>query len=93
MLEECASCIDQALEQLPYESISLDEKSISNRMRKINIISRLNMQFCAILSQIHRHKDALNTAKESVKLNHLLINDLRELCQFYIQRENITTAA
>ena len=92
MLEECASCIDQALEQLPYDSISLDEKSISNRMRKLNIISRLNMQFCAILSQIHRHKDALNTAKESVKLNHLLINDLRELCQFYIQRENITAA-
>jgi hypothetical protein len=59
MLEECASCIDQALEQMPVETIRLEEKSISNRMRKLCIISRLRMQFCAILSQIHRHKDAL----------------------------------
>jgi tetratricopeptide (TPR) repeat protein len=50
MLEECASCIDQALEQLPSESISLEEKSMSNRMRKLVIIGRLQMQFCAILS-------------------------------------------
>lgn len=50
MLEECASCIDQALEQLPAEQINIEEKSISNRMRKLNIISRLQMQFCAILS-------------------------------------------
>ena len=47
------------------------------------------MQFCAILSQIHRHKDALDQAKEAVKLNHLLLNDLRELCSFYIKREEI----
>jgi hypothetical protein len=49
------------------------------------------MQFCAILSQIQRHKDALDQAKESVKINHLLINDMRELCQFYIRREDIST--
>lgn len=89
MLEECASCIEQALEQLPSTSINLEEKSISNRMRKLMIISRLQMQFCAILSQIHKHKDALDQAKEAVKLNHLLINDLRELCLFYIKREEI----
>ena len=91
MLEECASCIDQALEQLPADNINLEEKSVSNRMRKLNIISRLQMQFCAILSQIHRHKDALEQAKQSVRLNHLLINDLRELCQFYIRREDIVS--
>lgn len=48
------------------------------------------MQFCAILSQIHKHKDALTQAKEAVKLNHLLINDLRELCLFYIKKEDIS---
>jgi len=58
-------------------------------MRKLSIVSRLRMQFCAILSQIHRHKDALSQAKESVKLSHLVINDLRELCLFYINREDI----
>ena len=48
------------------------------------------MQFCAILSQIHRHKDALHQAKESVKINHLLLNDMRELTLFYIKREDIS---
>lgn len=43
MLEECASCIDQALEQLPVDGINLEEQSISNRMRKLVIITRLKM--------------------------------------------------
>ena len=89
MLEECASCIDQALDNLTMDTINLEERSISNRMRKLVIITRLKMQFCAILSQIHRHKDALEQAREGVRLGHLLINDLRELCLFYIRREDI----
>lgn len=75
---------------MPIDSIRLEEKSISNRMRKLVIISRLRMQFCAILSQIHRHKDALEQAREGVRLSHHLINDLKELCLFYIKREDIS---
>lgn len=89
MLEECASCIDQALDNLTMDNLNLEERSISNRMRKLVIITRLKMQFCAILSQIHRHKDALEQAREGVRLGHLLINDLRELCLFIIRREDI----
>ena len=74
------------------DNLNLEERSISNRMRKLVIITRLKMQFCAILSQIHRHKDALEQARESVRLGHLLINDLRELCLFYIRREDISVA-
>ena len=92
MLEECASCIDQALENLTTDCLNLEERSISNRMRKLVIITRLKMQFCAILSQIHRHKDALEQAREGVRLGHLLINDLRELCLFYIRRADISVA-
>jgi len=62
-------------------------------MRKLVLICKLQMQFCAILSQIHRHKDALEQAKESVRLSHLLLNDLRELCVFYIRREDIASVA
>lgn len=75
---------------MPIDTIRLEEKSISNRMRKLCIISRLRMQFCAILSQIHRHKDALEQAREGVRLSHHLINDLKELCLFYIKREDIS---
>jgi hypothetical protein len=62
-------------------------------MRKLVIITRLKMQFCAILSQIHRHKDALEQAREGVRLGHLLINDLRELCLFIIRREDIGSSS
>ena len=59
-------------------------------MRKLAVLGRLQMQFCAILSQIHRHTDALKQAKESVRLCHLLINDMRDLCILYIRREDIS---
>ena len=72
------------------DNLNLEERSISNRMRKLVIITRLKMQFCAILSQIHRHKDALEQAREGVRLGHLLINDLWELCLFFIRREEIS---
>jgi hypothetical protein len=55
MLEECAQCIEQALEYLNAKEggasqFSLHEKSISNRMRKLQILGKLKMQYCAILS-------------------------------------------
>lgn len=50
MLEECAQCIDHAFEHLPINLISLDEQSISYRMRKLFIVGKLKLQFCAILS-------------------------------------------
>ena len=70
MLEECASCIEQAFEYLTEEQLNLHEKSISNRMRKLQIIGKLKMQYCAILSQVHRHKEALAQAREGVKIGH-----------------------
>jgi len=46
-------------------------------MRKLQILGKLKMQYCAILSQVHRHKDALDQAKEGVRISHLLINDMK----------------
>lgn len=92
MLEECASCIEQAFDYLPNEEFNIQEKSISNRMKKMLMLNKLKMQYCAILSQIHRHKDALHQARESVKVSHLLINDLKSLCEFYVKREEIETS-
>ena len=58
-------------------------------MKKLQILCKLKMQYCAILSQIHKHKDALLQARESVKLSHLLIHDLKQLCEFYVKREEL----
>ena len=61
-------------------------------MRKIFIIGKLKLQYCAILSQIHRHKDALDQAREGVKVCHQMVNDMHQLCQFYVQREKLNNA-
>jgi hypothetical protein len=92
MLEECASCIEQAFEHSPMSSVNVEEQSISNRMKKLGIITHLRMQYCAILSQIHRHKDAMTQAKVAVRLATLLINDMRDLCVLYIKKEEIHVA-
>jgi len=51
------------------------------------------MQYCAILSQVHRHKDALDQSKEGVQLAHQLVKDLKQLCRFYIIREEVENGA
>ncbi len=51
------------------------------------------MQYCAILSQVHRHKDALYQAKEGVKLSHQLVTDLKQLCEFYVRREEVESGS
>jgi len=45
------------------------------------------MQLCALLSQLHKHKDALNQAKRSVSLIHLLVKDMKSLCVYYIKKQ------
>lgn len=47
------------------------------------------MQYCAILSQIHKHKEALQQAYKSVKLVHHLFKDLYDLCIYYVKRQDI----
>ncbi len=38
---------------------------------------------------MHRHKDALEQSKEGVRISHHIVNDLRQLCEFYIKREEV----
>ena len=38
---------------------------------------------------MHRHKDALEQSREGVRISHHLANDMRQLCEFYIKREDI----
>ena len=41
------------------------------------------MQICALLSQIHKHKEAVYHAREGVKIAHFLINDLDKMISYY----------
>jgi len=44
------------------------------------------MQLCAILSQLHRHKEALEQALESAKLGDLIVQDLIALSFYYAKK-------
>ncbi len=51
------------------------------------------MQLCALLSQLHRHKDALKQAKLSVSLIHLLVKDMKSLCVYFIKKQEVKDEA
>ena len=56
------------------------------RIFKIKLEAKLRLQFCAILSQLHRHKEALEQAQEGIKLSHLIIRDKISVCRYYSKR-------
>jgi len=44
------------------------------------------MQVCALLSQLHRHKEALIHAKVAISISHYLIKDVHKLIKYYVDR-------
>jgi hypothetical protein len=43
------------------------------RLNKLKLECKLRMQLCAILSQLHRHKEALDQALESAKIAYIIV--------------------
>jgi hypothetical protein len=46
---------------------------------------KTHMQICALLSQVHKHKEAVIHAREGIKIAHFLIKDLENMSLFYTQ--------
>lgn len=44
------------------------------------------MQICALLSQIHKHKDAVFHSNQAIQISHYLINECKNQCEFYIDQ-------
>ena len=44
------------------------------------------MQVCALLSQLHRHQEALCHAKRAVQISQYLLIDLLSLCEEYFKK-------
>lgn len=86
-LDECSVAIDNALLYLG-DYRSLKNQSVCQRMIFMERECKLRMQLWALLSQLHRHKDALDQAKFSIKLVHLLFRDLDALWNFFIQKSS-----
>ena len=85
-LEDCAVALEDALRNIGDYS-SLSDRSIAQRMNLMQKECKIRMQLCALLSQLHKHKDALKQARKSVSMIHLLIKDLKTLCCYYIRKQ------
>ena len=85
-LEECALCLETTLDHLGSDYASIRQQSIGNRIFKLKMETKLRLQFCAILSQLHRHKEAFEQALEGIKLAHLIVRDKISLCHFFARK-------
>lgn len=87
-LEECSIALENALVYLDSYN-SLTDQSIAKRMKLMQQEAKIRIQLCALFSQLHQHKDALEQAKNSTKLVHRLSRDLLSLCEFYTKKKQI----
>lgn len=83
-LEECAVCLEGCL--LNINSSFLAPKFHSEptrRLKKLKYECKIHMQVCALLSQLHRHKEARAHSKKAVQLSHFLVKDLQRICEYF----------
>lgn len=85
-LEECSlylegclmnivSCFSEDLSDAPEE-----------KLKKLKYECKAHMQVCALLSQLHRHKEALIHAKVAISIAHYLVKDIHRLIKYYVSR-------
>lgn len=91
-LEECSIALENSLIYMD-SYLSLKDQSIAKRMKLMKQEARIRIQLCALFSQLHQHKDALEQAKLSTKLIHGLIKDLLALCNFYSKKKQVKEKA
>jgi hypothetical protein len=89
-LEECALCLDACLHQINSQYLLPKfSGSATKKLKKLKYECKIHMQVCALLSQLHRHQEALFHAKRSVQISQYLIKDLRSLCKVYYDKAKV----
>ena len=87
-MEDCAICLEACLANLngPYLQEYFNDPAIpSLRLKMLKYKCKTHMQICALLSQVHKHKEAVIHAREGIKIAHFLIKDLENMSLFYTQ--------
>ncbi len=75
-LDECSLCLETCLDYLE----SPRDYSAAFHMHRLRFEIALRLQLCAIFSQLHKHKNALEQAELAVQLSHYLANCAVDLC-------------
>ena len=58
----------------------------SKKLKRLKYECKTHMQVCALLSQLHRHKEALVHAEKSVQIAQFMIEDMYGMCQHFYQK-------
>lgn len=87
ILEECSICLEACLDHLNSEYMQAyfnnpDQPSL--RLKMLKYKCKTHMQICALLSQIHKHKDAIFHSNSAIKIAHYLVNETKNQCHFYL---------
>lgn len=53
------------------------------KLKKLKYECKAHMQVCALLSQLHRHKEALTHAQVAISISHYLVKDIHKLIKYY----------
>ena len=86
-LEECALCLDACLHQINSQYLAPTfSKKPTKKLKKLKYECKIHMQVCALLSQLHRHEEALLHAKQAVQISQYLVNDLVSLCELNVEK-------
>ena len=86
-LEECALCLDACLHQINSQYLAPTfSKKPTKKLKKLKYECKIHMQVCALLSQLHRHEEALLHAKQAVQISQYLVNDLVNLCELNVEK-------
>ena len=88
ILEDCALCLEACLANLnsPYLQEYFNNPAMpALKLKMLKYKCKTHMQICALLSQVHKHKEAVFHAREGIKIAHFLVKDLEQMAFFYSQ--------
>ena len=87
ILEECSICLEACIDHLDSDYL---QKYFSNpeqpslRLKMLKYKCKTHMQICALLSQIHKHKEAVFHSNSAIQIAHYLVNECKNQCEFYV---------
>jgi hypothetical protein len=86
MLNECGVHLNMCLKQVPL--LVEAKPTPDNKLKVAKYITKLHMQYCAILSQLDNHKEALEHAKYSARYIHLALQELVKVLEGFVKKRN-----
>lgn len=88
ILEECSICLEACIEHMNSDYLRNyfnDPEHPSLKLKMLKYRCKTHMQICALLSQIHKHKEAVYHSNRAIKIAHYLINESKNQCEFYVE--------